>query len=43
MNPTVLIDRARILHLFREVKAWCDLSPWSFVGELFTMQETLAA
>lgn len=43
VHRTVLIDRARILHLFREVKAWCDLSPWSFVGELFTMQETLAA
>ena len=43
VHRTVLIDRARILHLFREVKAWCDLPQWSFVGELFTMQETMAA
>lgn len=40
---TVLIDRARILHVFRANNAWGVLPAWAFVNEPAAMQAALAA
>lgn len=40
---TVLVDRSRILHLFRDTKAWGDLPHWSFVDEPAALRAAMAA